>query len=392
MMGTHQGKRIIVGMSGGVDSSVTALLLQQQGYDVSGLFMKNWEEHDPAAPCPAAIDANDAMQVCDLLGIDFDAVNFSAEYWDRVFRYFLDEYRRGRTPNPDVLCNREIKFRAFLDHALEQGVEQIATGHYARIRHDRHGYQLLKGLDDDKDQSYFLYLLSQEQLARAQFPLGELSKAEVRAIAAGHGFANHDKKDSTGICFIGERRFSEFLQQYLPARPGKIRSIDDQYLGHHQGLMLHTIGQRKGLGIGGRADNSGEAWYVVGKDIERNVLIVAQGDRHPALYTQALIAERPHWIHGEAPALPLHCKAKIRYRQSDQPCTVTVLDNGYLRVDFLRVQRAVSPGQSVVFYDGDVCLGGAVIDAALPASVDAISIPNSSSQHQAVARGNSVWP
>jgi len=387
-----QGKRIIVGMSGGVDSSVSALLLLQQGYNVSGLFMKNWEEHDPAAPCPAAIDANDAMQVADLLDIDFDAVNFSTEYWDRVFRYFLEEYSHGRTPNPDVLCNREIKFRAFLDYALEQGAEQIATGHYARIRQDREGYQLLKALDGDKDQSYFLYLLNQEQLARAQFPLGELSKAEVRAIAARHGFANHDKKDSTGICFIGERRFNEFLQRYLPARPGDIRSLDDQYLGRHQGLMFHTIGQRKGLGIGGRADNSGDAWYVVGKDIDRNVLIVAQGDRHPALYAQALIADRPHWIRDTAPALPLRCKAKIRYRQADQPCTVTSLANGRIRVDFQQNQRAVSPGQSVVFYHEDECLGGAIIDSAIPASVAAMAIPNGSDLRQNEAWRNPVSP
>ena len=370
------GKRIIVGMSGGVDSSVSALLLQQQGYDISGLFMKNWEEHDPAAPCPAAIDANDAMQVCDLLGIDFDAVNFAAEYWDRVFRYFLDEYRRGRTPNPDVLCNREIKFRAFLDYALAQGAELIATGHYARIQQDHEGYHLLKGLDDDKDQSYFLYLLNQEQLARTRFPLGELSKPEVRAIAAGHGFANHAKKDSTGICFIGERRFSEFLQRYLPARPGDIRSLDGQYLGRHQGLMFHTIGQRKGLGIGGRADNSGEAWYVIDKDLERNALIVAQGSRHPALYAQALIAERPHWIRGMAPALPLCCSAKIRYRQNDQRCTVMELADGRIRIDFQQAQRAISPGQSVVFYHGDECLGGAVIDSAIAAVEDILSVPN----------------
>ena len=383
-----QEKRIIVGMSGGVDSSVSALLLQQQGYVVSGLFMKNWEEHDTTAPCPAAIDANDAMQVCDLLGIDFDAVNFSTEYWDRVFRYFLDEYRRGRTPNPDVLCNREIKFRAFLDYALDQGAELIATGHYARLRQDRDGYRLLKGLDEDKDQSYFLYLLNQEQLARARFPLGELSKPDVRAIAARHGFANHDKKDSTGICFIGERRFNEFLQQYLPTRPGDIRSLDDQYLGRHQGLMFHTIGQRKGLGIGGRADKSGEAWYVVGKDIEHNVLLVAQGDRNPALYAHALIAERPHWIRGAAPDLPLHCTAKIRYRQSDQPCTVTRIDSGQIRVDFLRIQRAVSPGQSVVFYDGDECLGGAIIDSAVSASVEAMAIPNGSGHRQDMGREN----
>ncbi len=362
---TNQNKRIIVGMSGGVDSSVSALLLRQQGFKVSGLFMKNWEENEPDAPCPAAIDANDAIQVCDLLGIDFDAVNFSTEYWDRVFSYFLDEYRCGRTPNPDVLCNREIKFRAFLDYALDLGADQIATGHYARIRHDESGYHLLKGVDGDKDQSYFLYLLDQDQLARARFPLGELSKDRVRAIAAQHGFTNHDKKDSTGICFIGERRFHEFLSQYLPAQPGDIRSLDDQYLGRHQGLMFHTIGQRKGLGIGGRTDNSGEAWYVVGKDLEHNVLVVAQGGQHPALFAQGLTADHPHWIGDTPPAFPLRCSAKIRYRQADQPCTITELDSDRLRIDFDEAQRAVSPGQSVVFYREEECLGGSIIEAAI---------------------------
>jgi tRNA-specific 2-thiouridylase len=380
-MMTAQRKHIIVGMSGGVDSSVSALLLQQQGHDVSGLFMKNWEENDPTGPCPAAIDAGDAMQVCDRLDIPFDAVNFSREYWDRVFGYFLDEYHRGRTPNPDVLCNREIKFRAFLDHALATGADQIATGHYARIRRDGDGYHLLKGLDADKDQSYFLYLLNQAQLARARFPLGELTKTEVRAIAERHGFANHAKKDSTGICFIGERRFNEFLGQYLPARPGDIRSLDGRHLGRHQGLMFHTIGQRKGLGIGGRADNPGAAWYVVDKDLTNNVLVVAQGRQHPALYARALIAERPHWIGETAPALPLHCCARIRYRQADQACTVTPLADSRLRVNFVQAQRAVSPGQSVVFYRDDECLGGAIIARSVDAGIDAAAAVDQADPH-----------
>ena len=357
-------KRIIVGMSGGVDSSVSALLLLRQGYAVSGLFMKNWEDNDPQAPCPAAIDAEDAMQVCDRLSIEFDAVNFAHEYWERVFAHFLEEYRRGRTPNPDVLCNREIKFKAFLDYALAQGAECIATGHYARIDKQVGRYRLLKGRDENKDQSYFLYLLGQRQLARSLFPLGELNKSEVRELAAQNGFANHNKKDSTGICFIGERRFNEFLQRYLPARPGEIRSVDDTLLGEHQGLMYHTIGQRKGLGIGGRSEDSGEAWYVVGKDLQQNILRVAQGHNHPSLFHSALSAEQAHWISGETPVWPLRCHAKIRYRQQDQACTVSMASGQRLQVDFEQPQRAISAGQSIVFYQGDECLGGAIISQA----------------------------
>jgi tRNA-specific 2-thiouridylase len=375
-------KRIIVGMSGGVDSSVSALLLQQQGHVISGLFMKNWEDNDPEAPCPAAIDAEDAMQVCIRLDIDFDAVNFAAEYWERVFTHFLDEYHQGRTPNPDVLCNREIKFKAFLDYALEQGAEYIATGHYARIDKQGHRYRLLKGQDASKDQSYFLYLLNQQQLSRSLFPLGELNKNEVRNIAARNDFANHNKKDSTGICFIGERKFNEFLQTYLPARPGEIRGLDDELLGEHQGLMFHTIGQRKGLGIGGQREtsghdnNNGAAWFVIAKDMKQNILRVAQGHDHPLLFSSALIADQSHWISGTTPAWPLHCHAKIRYRQPDQACTVTIIDEQYLHVSFDQPQRAVSPGQSIVFYHGDECLGGAIIDssthnhAATPQSKD----------------------
>ena len=316
--------------------------------------------------CPAAIDAQDAMSVCDRIGIDFDAVNFSREYWDRVFAHFLEEYRLGRTPNPDVLCNKEIKFRAFLDHALSHGAEAIATGHYARVRGSGGRYELLKGRDPDKDQSYFLYTLGQEQLSRVLFPVGELRKSEVRRLALEAGFSNHAKKDSTGICFIGERRFREFLGTYLPARPGEIRTLEGRCIGSHEGLMFHTLGQRKGLGIGGRRDGSGEAWYVVGKDLERNVLYVAQGHDHPRLFSRELHAVHLHWVAGEQPDLPLRCTAKTRYRQPDQSCIVLPGSDGggaeRCVVRFDSPQRAMTPGQSVVFYRGEACLGGGVIE------------------------------
>ncbi len=359
-------RRVIVGMSGGVDSSVAALLLQQQGCKVTGLFMRNWEDPEPGGPCQAAQDARDALAVCERLGIELDAVNFTRQYWDRVFRYFLEEYARGRTPNPDVLCNKEIKFRAFLDHALAQGAEFIATGHYARVLRQGGRFRLLKGRDPDKDQSYFLHALSQEQLARAWFPLGSLRKQEVRALARRAGFPNHDKKDSTGICFIGERDFKTFLQRYLPARPGEIRTPEGEVVGRHEGLMFYTIGQRKGMGIGGRRAGDGPAgggapWYVVAKDMERNVLVVAQGSDHPMLYATRLVTERVHWIAGSPPPLPARLTAKTRYRQPDQPCLVTDLGEGRCRVIFHRPQRAITPGQSVVFYRGEECLGGGII-------------------------------
>ncbi len=362
-MNSPSTQQIIVGMSGGVDSSVTALLLHRQGYLVSGVFMKNWEDKDPDGVCPAAVDAQDAMKVCDKIGIPMDAVNFASEYWDRVFQYFLDEYKSGRTPNPDILCNKEIKFRAFLDYALQQGADKIATGHYARIAQQDGRFKLLKGKDDNKDQSYFLYTLGQAQLAKTLFPLGELPKSEVRMIAADAGFENHAKKDSTGICFIGEREFKSFLNTYLPAQPGEIQTLEGKTIGQHDGLMFHTIGQRKGLKIGGlREDNSGEPWYVVDKDLDNNVLLVAQGTNHPALFKQALNAIELHWVNGEAPGAPCHCSAKVRYRQEDQPCTITSLENGIATVRFEQPQRAVTPGQSIVFYQQDECLGGGIID------------------------------
>ena len=353
--------RVIVGLSGGVDSAVTALLLLEQGYDVAALFMKNWEEDDDSEYCAAAEDYRSARAVCDTLEIPLHAVNFAREYWDRVFAHFLAEYRAGRTPNPDVLCNREIKFKAFLAHAHRLGAERIATGHYARIQCDNDRCRLLKGVDRDKDQSYFLHALDQVALAASLFPLGELTKIEVRARAHAAGLPNHARKDSTGICFIGERRFKDFLQRYLPAQPGEIRTPDGEVKGRHDGLMYYTLGQRQGLGIGG----PGEAWYVADKDLTRNILYVVQGEHHEALYAPALIAHDLTWIAGRAPALPLRCSAKTRYRQTDQACTVAENADGGVRVTFDEPQRAPTPGQSVVFYHGDACLGVGVITQAL---------------------------
>jgi tRNA-specific 2-thiouridylase len=354
-------EKIIVGMSGGVDSSVAALLLIEQGYQVEGLFMKNWEEDDDADYCAAAEDLADARNVCDKLGIALHSVNFASEYWDRVFRHFLDEYSAGRTPNPDILCNKEIKFHAFLDYALNLGASRIATGHYVRTG-EKHGHtQLLRGVDDNKDQSYFLHALSENQLAHALFPLGELPKNEVREIARKHQLATHDKKDSTGICFIGERRFDSFLQRYLPAQPGIIQSATGEVLGTHNGLMYYTMGQRKGLGIGGRQHADETPWYVVDKDLEHNILIVAQGQDHPRLYHNTLETSHIHWINGE-PATFSDCTAKIRYRQPDQACTIEILSDHKQVVHFDQPQRAITPGQSIVFYQQEVCLGGGVIE------------------------------
>ncbi len=356
--------KVIVGMSGGVDSSVSALLLQQQGYQVEGLFMKNWDEDDGTEYCTAKEDYADAQAVCDKLGIKLHGANFAAEYWDNVFEHFLQEYRAGRTPNPDILCNREIKFKAFLEYALMLGADYIATGHYTRTRVVDGVTALVKGLDPNKDQSYFLHAVGSEQLARTLFPIGELEKPAVRALAEEHGLVTHDKKDSTGICFIGERRFKDFLEQYLPAQPGQIESVDGEPMGSHSGLMYHTIGQRQGLGIGG-VRGAGEApWYVVDKDLERNVLLVAQGTDHPRLFHNALLASDIHWISGREPALPLRCRAKTRYRQPDQDCLLERCEQGY-RVRFDKTQRAVTPGQSVVFYLDDICLGGGVIEQAV---------------------------
>jgi len=356
-------QRVIVGMSGGVDSSVAALLLKEQGYEVTGLFMKNWEDDDTDEYCSSREDLVDAVSVADRIGIEIDTVNFSAEYKERVFSDFLREYRAGRTPNPDVLCNAEIKFRAFLDHALALGADVIATGHYARTREVAGVHQLLKAEDGTKDQSYFLYRLNQAQLARTLFPLGNLYKREVREIARKAGLPNHDKKDSTGICFIGERPFREFLNRYLPSNPGDICTPAGETIGRHLGLVYYTLGQRQGLGIGGRRDGDGDAWYVAEKDLARNRLIVVQGHDHPALLSERLVATRLSWVSGEAPHCDWVYGAKTRYRQKDAPCTISRVGAERCTVEFAEPQWAVTPGQSVVIYESQVCLGGGIIES-----------------------------
>ncbi|MGH8495240.1 MAG: tRNA 2-thiouridine(34) synthase MnmA [Gammaproteobacteria bacterium] len=355
--------RVVVGMSGGVDSSVAAFLLLEQGYDVHGLFMFNWEE-DEDGYCTAAQDFQDARAVCAELGIPLHRTDFSTEYRDRVFRYFLDEYAAGRTPNPDVLCNREIKFGAFLEYAGRLGADFIATGHYARLRHAGPRIRLLKGRDADKDQSYFLHAVDAGALARAIFPLGDLDKPDVRRIALEQGFANHAKADSTGICFIGERPFRQFLGRYLPAKPGAIETPDGTTVGTHAGLMYYTLGQRRGLGIGGISAAGEAPWYVADKDLERNVLIVVQGHGHAALRQRMLVAGDLRWIAGAPPSRAFSCRAKTRYRQADQPCQVALMAKGGALVKFDLDQRAVTPGQFVVFYRDEECLGGGVIEHA----------------------------
>tara|TARA_R110001592_G_scaffold585_2_gene3096 strand:- start:10167 stop:11294 length:1128 start_codon:yes stop_codon:yes gene_type:complete len=354
--------RVIVGMSGGVDSSVSALLLQQQGYQVEGLFMKNWDEDDGTEYCTAIEDLNDAQAVCDKLGMHLHTANFAAEYWDNVFEHFLNEYKAGRTPNPDILCNKEIKFKAFLDYATTLGADFIATGHYVRRLDENNQTFLLKGLDNNKDQSYFLHAVHQSKLAKTLFPVGELEKPVVRALAEEHDLITHDKKDSTGICFIGERKFSDFLKQYLPAQPGNIETDTGDIIGKHHGLMYHTIGQRQGLGIGGLKNYDESPWYVAQKDLVRNVLIVVQGTKNPLLYSNRLTAITPDWINS-APTLPYQCAAKVRYRQADQNCLIELDDKQNLVVTFDSPQRAVTPGQSIVFYSGERCLGGAIIES-----------------------------
>ncbi len=362
----HDGARhIMVGLSGGVDSSVTAWrLLQQRDVDVSCLFMKNWEEDDANGTCPAEVDAEMARRVAEHLGLKFYARNFATEYWDGVFEYFLAELKRGRTPNPDVLCNKEVKFKTFVEHARALGADAIATGHYARRDRLDDRYRLLKGVDDNKDQSYFLHQLDQSQLQFARFPLGDLHKPQVREIAKLNALPSFAKKDSTGICFIGEKNFTPFLKRFLTPVAGEMRSMDNRRIGEHEGLQFYTLGQRGGLHLGGQKGGNGEPWFVIKKDPEHNVLYVNQGE-HPALYANALMASSAHWISGVAPDYPLRCAAKTRYRQPDQACTVVLQADGNLRVEFDAPQRAITPGQFVVFYLADECLGGATIERAL---------------------------
>ena len=359
-------KKVICGMSGGVDSSVSAFILQQQGYQVEGLFMKNWEEDDDTDYCTAAADLADAQAVCDKLGIKLHKINFAAEYWDNVFEHFLSEYKAGRTPNPDILCNKEIKFKAFLEYAAEDlGANYIATGHYVRRRGADDNAQLLRGLDANKDQSYFLYTLSKKQVGQSLFPVGDIEKPIVRAIAEDLGLITAKKKDSTGICFIGERKFKDFLARYLPAQPGNIRTVEGDIIGRHDGLMYHTLGQRKGLGIGGVKGAGEEAWYVVEKDLVNNELIVAQGHDHSALLSTGLIAQQLHWVDRQPIREPLRCTVKTRYRQTDVPCTIEPIDDESIKVIFDEPQIAVTPGQSAVFYLDEVCLGGGIIEQQL---------------------------
>tara|TARA_R110000851_G_scaffold64628_2_gene147076 strand:- start:690 stop:1787 length:1098 start_codon:yes stop_codon:yes gene_type:complete len=355
-------------MSGGVDSSVSALLLMQQGYEVEGLFMKNWDEDDGTEYCTAKEDLADAEAVCAKLGIKLHTANFAAEYWDNVFEHFLAEYKAGRTPNPDILCNREIKFKVFLEYAEMLGADKIATGHYVRKGHVSQGDgdvrpRLLKGLDSNKDQSYFLHAVPEAAIARTLFPVGELEKPAVRALAEQHDLITAKKKDSTGICFIGERRFRDFLQQYLPAQPGTIETPDGDVIGKHMGLMYYTLGQRQGLGIGGLANYSEDPWYVAAKDLDRNVLIAVQGKHDQLLYSDTLVTEAMDWVAGEPPVQQGRFTAKTRYRQSDCSCEMRALPDGGVEVTFDDPQWAVTPGQSLVLYDGDICLGGGVIRA-----------------------------
>ncbi|ANE47206.1 thiouridylase [Paenibacillus swuensis] len=360
MVTDNSSTRVVVGMSGGVDSSVTALVLKEQGYDVIGIFMKNWDDTDEFGHCTAEEDAEDVRRVCDQIGIPYYTVNFEKQYFDKVFAYFLDEYRKGRTPNPDVMCNREIKFGEFLQKALDLGADYIATGHYARVVEQEGEFKLLRGVDAGKDQTYFLNALNQYQLSKAMFPIGHLPKPEVRAIAERAGLATAKKKDSTGVCFIGERNFKEFLSGYLPAKGGDMVDVrSGEVKGRHDGLMYYTLGQRQGLGIGG--SGNGEPWFVSGKDLETNTLYVVQGDDHPSLYSDGLLAEGVRFTSDRELTSPLRCTAKFRYRQPDQGVTVVPLGDGRCEVKFDAPQKAITPGQAVVFYDGEQCLGGGTI-------------------------------
>lgn len=361
--GMRMKQRVILGMSGGVDSSVAAVLLKEQGYEVVGLFMKNWDEKDEGGVCSATQDYQDVMRVAGALDIPFYTVNFEKEYWDRVFSYFLEELKNGRTPNPDVMCNQEIKFNAFLDYALKLEADYIAMGHYARVEEKNGRFYLKRGLDSNKDQSYFLSRISESALSKTLFPIGDLEKKEVRRLAEVHNLYTATKKDSTGICFIGERNFDEFLDRYLLSKKGKILTVDNEVIGEHNGLIHYTIGQRKGIGIGGVG--SGEPWFVVGKNLSKNILYVAQGSEHPSLFTTELMGEQTKWI-TESPEFPFRCTAKFRYRQQDIPVTLYQCEDDQMRVVFDDKVKAITPGQVAVFYDGEFCLGSCIITKGKP--------------------------
>ncbi|MDP7977493.1 tRNA 2-thiouridine(34) synthase MnmA [Bacillus multifaciens] len=350
--------RVVIGMSGGVDSSVAAMLLKKQGYDVIGIFMKNWDDTDENGVCTATEDYNDVIEVCNQIGIPYYAVNFEKQYWEKVFTYFLDEYRAGRTPNPDVMCNKEIKFKAFLEHAMALGADYVATGHYARVAYIDGEYKMLRGVDDNKDQTYFLNQLGQDQLSKTLFPLGELKKPQIREMAKEAGLATAAKKDSTGICFIGERNFKDFLSNYLPAQPGQMQTLSGEVKGKHDGLMYYTIGQRHGLGIGG----NGDPWFAVGKNLKENILYVEQGFHNELLYGDEVFATNVSWVSDKLKEKEFACTAKFRYRQADNGVKVQIVDENTIRILCDEPIRAITPGQAVVFYDGDECLGGATID------------------------------
>ncbi|MEI8365847.1 MAG: tRNA 2-thiouridine(34) synthase MnmA [Parachlamydiaceae bacterium] len=351
-------KTVVVGMSGGVDSAVSALLLKEQGYNVVGIFMKNWEEQDAEGNCRSAADYDDVVRVCDQIGIPYYSVNFAKEYWDNVFTHFLEEFKLGHTPNPDILCNREIKFKVLLEKALAIGGDFLATGHYCRNVFHNGEWQLHKGEDPNKDQSYFLYTIGQQALSKVLFPIGDMLKTDLRRLAHHHALANSAKKDSTGICFIGKRDFKEFLGGYLACTPGEFQTLEGHVVGQHEGVAYYTPGQRKGMGVGG----PGEAWFVVGKDVPRNIVFLAQGQRHPSLYCDELTATEMSWVSGKPPAnLPYRCRSKVRYRQPDQECEIMSIEDGVIHVRFMVPQRAVTARQSIVFYDGIICLGGAMI-------------------------------
>lgn len=360
-MSSISNTEVIVGMSGGVDSSLTAVILKEAGYRVRGVFMQNWDDDDEF--CTARQDYRDALAVCNKLDIELKSVNFAREYWDKVFAHFLEEYSSGRTPNPDILCNKEIKFKAFLDYAKQLGADYIATGHYARIQENNGHFDMLRGVDDNKDQTYFLYTLGQKALSQSLFPIGEMNKSDVRQLAKDHGLHVYSKKDSTGICFIGERKFSEFLAEYLPANKGNIVSDTGEVLSQHQGLMYYTLGQRQGLGIGGKKGASESPWFVLNKNLTSNELIVGQGHDHPALFKNTLESTQLHWTRDKAPGQSFSCTAKVRYRQLDQACDVLINSDGTAQVQFDSPVRAITPGQSIVFYQNEICLGGGVIDS-----------------------------